>query len=903
MIKASDKFKSAMINDERQLMVRAAFHRAADGAELIFTGNDHIAELEIKETVNSEDDITMGSACSSELNMKLINAPARDDYDMMVIKTEAGVMLDDGSVEYIPMGTYYVDEVKTDNDFAELDITAYDGMCLMEKEYAANITEFPASLQTAAADVAAMAGVELSEENDFGDYQINFIPSCTLREMASYIAGMLGGYAKFDRDGKLRFAWYEDTGYRVSCENQYMNGFTKKLDRAVTVTGITSGNEELQASRGIGSSGTIISFENPFIDEKIIEDIWEQRIVRMDAASIEVTYSGQADNENSFSATAENDAWRIDSGINNLHIGDILLIEEATGWVNPPERVVVDEINEGMIALTDIHGTETISEYGAEAVFSRICQWIYEEAPAIEDEEGTLFELKAVTGWDDAPEYLRLSGINEGSKELILLDVNGQAAEAPAGAKCSLSYSKLIGYKMSFLPAELKWRGNLSVEAGDIIEAEDREGDYHRLLVMSQTITLGSGLEMSCTCEGSSENDVSFSSSMSPTSQKITRVYSDMQSTIKEVTERITGQHGGVISFGFNEAGEPEEIFIKCRDELTGKDGIWRWNAGGIGYSSNGMEGPFETAMTSDGKIAGGFIAADSIAGEAINIESFTRTYNIEANDENRIRASHVKFEASSLKEVVEASVNSIGGRNLITNSTGAIGPMEGWNVGENTVAISEGGSEYAEKLISKRAFILGDVDHGGMLSRTVSVRPDEIHTLSFKVKKDISDVRVYIDNDVCYDSDTYDGQSDEDGWDSIYYSFTPATAAVTLRIEAGIGKTLIGDIMLCAGLGSAWTQADGEVIGTNVILTEDRITIDDKSDDYSGLEISSEFTGTGMRIVETDSAKEKKTIASYTDSGTYTKTLVSEGQVSAGNIKLIPIPDIKACMFIIADN
>jgi len=35
---------------------------------------------------------------------------------------------------------------------------------------------------------------------------------------------------------------------------------------------------------------------------------------------------------------------------------------------------------------------------------------------------------------------------------------------------------------------------------------------------------------------------------------------------------------------------------------------VWRWNMNGLGYSSNGIDGPYEIAMTSDGKIVADFI-------------------------------------------------------------------------------------------------------------------------------------------------------------------------------------------------------------------------------------------------------------------------------------------------------
>lgn len=55
------------------------------------------------------------------------------------------------------------------------------------------------------------------------------------------------------------------------------------------------------------------------------------------------------------------------------------------------------------------------------------------------------------------------------------------------------------------------------------------------------------------------------------------------------------------------------EIFLlDTKDKATAKM-VWKWSLGGFGFSSNGINGPFETAITQDGKIVADFIAAGKI--------------------------------------------------------------------------------------------------------------------------------------------------------------------------------------------------------------------------------------------------------------------------------------------------
>lgn len=65
---------------------------------------------------------------------------------------------------------------------------------------------------------------------------------------------------------------------------------------------------------------------------------------------------------------------------------------------------------------------------------------------------------------------------------------------------------------------------------------------------------------------------------------------------------------------------EPNEVYITDYDNLDDAQRCWRWNLNGFGYSSNGVDGPFDIAITMDGTIAGRFIAAHTIGADQISV-------------------------------------------------------------------------------------------------------------------------------------------------------------------------------------------------------------------------------------------------------------------------------------------
>lgn len=83
-----------------------------------------------------------------------------------------------------------------------------------------------------------------------------------------------------------------------------------------------------------------------------------------------------------------------------------------------------------------------------------------------------------------------------------------------------------------------------------------------------------------------------------------------MDAAIAHATELIRGGLGGHVVISTNADGEPEEILIMDTDDVNTAQKVWRWNLGGLGYSSTGVSGPYGTAITQDGEIVASFITA-----------------------------------------------------------------------------------------------------------------------------------------------------------------------------------------------------------------------------------------------------------------------------------------------------
>lgn len=101
--------------------------------------------------------------------------------------------------------------------------------------------------------------------------------------------------------------------------------------------------------------------------------------------------------------------------------------------------------------------------------------------------------------------------------------------------------------------------------------------------------------------------------------KRVDRFPSLLNSAIKNATDKITGQTGGyVVLHSDSETGQPYELLVMDAPDIADAVNIWRWNTGGLGFSKNGYNGPYETAITADGQIVADFITTGSLVANII---------------------------------------------------------------------------------------------------------------------------------------------------------------------------------------------------------------------------------------------------------------------------------------------
>lgn len=269
MYKSSEKFSTAIEkNGGRTFHPKLIF----DGFEL----ETEIHSLNYNGGSNGEDNITIGSAVSATLEIKMDKVPhllTKQNFSFNL-----GILCEDGSYEFIPMGKFNAEKPET-TDY-EINVTAYDNMVLAERTYNSQLT-YPTTTTAVIKEICNAIGVSFATEiesitinnpsSEEGASNSAFA-GYTMREAIGYIAGLYGEFAIFNRLGQLEFRWYEDSNYDVKLSKTY--SFTKdeqdySIDQLIVLQ-----NQETTFKAGSGVNG--ISCSNPFATQSIVDAIYQK---------------------------------------------------------------------------------------------------------------------------------------------------------------------------------------------------------------------------------------------------------------------------------------------------------------------------------------------------------------------------------------------------------------------------------------------------------------------------------------------------------------------------------------------------------------------------------------------------------------------------------------------------
>lgn len=303
---------------------------------------------------------------------------------------------------------------------------------------------------------------------------------------------------------------------------------------------------------------------------------------------------------------------------------------------------------------------------------------------------------------------------------------------------------------------------------------------YDTLSEKYTAITLGS-------CKSSLADTVqSISGDVKNAKKEVDRFPTFMKSAINEASKLITGQSGGYVVLHGGETGQPYELLILDAPKIEDAVNVWRWNVGGLGFSKNGYNGTYETAITADGSIVADFITTGSLVANIIKAGVLS---SLDGSSYWNLETGEVVIKAYAKTEAVEKV------QTAVDDLTSEVGVLSG-NVGTLTSNV--------KTLTTKQATLESNLDG---LTSTVSSVTTRLTTAEGKLvsvesavstlKQTTTEISAEVAKKV---DETYGTSSSSFGWVLKSTGFYVYSNASTVMSITSTGLSVVGEIDATSG-------------------------------------------------------------------------------------------------------
>lgn len=267
MLSASKEILDAWMDSARQLSIRVKVDTETYGSE-------EITSLSFDSGSISGEVYQIGTTYMNSVQISFPSIIETIKEDQEVIP-ELGIFVG-GEYHYTKLGHFFITEFERNRNSKVTTIKASDKMIYLEAPYESKLS-YPKEYREVALEIANLAGVEINPTSfaSLGVAKINKPEGYTYRQAVSLIAQFEGGFANFNRDGKLEIRRLQPTDFEIKPESYLLKGFTKN-ENAYRIGGITvkTGENEGDVLKVGSTNGSQIELENKVMTQAMLDTIW-----------------------------------------------------------------------------------------------------------------------------------------------------------------------------------------------------------------------------------------------------------------------------------------------------------------------------------------------------------------------------------------------------------------------------------------------------------------------------------------------------------------------------------------------------------------------------------------------------------------------------------------------------
>lgn len=243
---------------------------------------ENIKNIKLTELEFANNKIGIGNVTSSYVNLKLRNIGMKLTNKVLTFKI--GMSVGD-SIEYVQFGNFYVSGAAGRETDEVIDVTAYDSVIKLAKDYTTSLT-YPASAADVAKECASMCGLSWDDSVEFPTVTIKEkLTSKTHREAVGVIAQLAGANVVANRNSKLEFRWLNTTDIIIDAESRYYDFDKDDLNSYIRTVKCENANGTFTHKNSASE------WEVNAIDISIINEYMNQELVDKIGASMSLTYT------------------------------------------------------------------------------------------------------------------------------------------------------------------------------------------------------------------------------------------------------------------------------------------------------------------------------------------------------------------------------------------------------------------------------------------------------------------------------------------------------------------------------------------------------------------------------------------------------------------------------------
>ena len=236
MQKVSVDFIKELNNDNRDYLIECKI-LLSDNTELYVDNTNLWSDsFKIEDAVSNPGKFDIGAVIVNKLTFTLNNI--YDEYteydftDAVVRNVRVGLVLPDGTEEYVKKGEYTVDETSYNGSLITLE--CLDNMAKFDVSYGKSKLVYPATIGTIVRDACSICGVMLGTyEFPNHAYIVQERPAdeaLTFRQVLNWCAQISGCFARCNAEGKLEIKWFQTGILEGNLEGGTFDSTTPKYE-------------------------------------------------------------------------------------------------------------------------------------------------------------------------------------------------------------------------------------------------------------------------------------------------------------------------------------------------------------------------------------------------------------------------------------------------------------------------------------------------------------------------------------------------------------------------------------------------------------------------------------------------------------------------------------------------